>query len=78
MDSQRLKQGISRILKVGVQNLKQGVQVQPQYDGLQLLTSPLAEFATSLANFAQMLYTFDTIRVKQSQQCCLIKVTLTV
>ena len=55
---------LGRILKVGVQNLKLGVQVQPRYNGLQLLTSPLAEFATSLANFVQMLYTFDTIRAK--------------
>ena len=54
---------LGKILKVGVQNLKQGVQVQ-RYNRPQLLTSPLAEFTTSLANFAQLLYKFDIIRVK--------------
>ena len=53
---------LGRILKVGVQNLKQGVQVY--YNGPPFLMSPLAEFATPLANFAQLLYKFDAIRVK--------------
>ena len=35
---------LGRFFKVGVQNLKQGVQVLGRYNGPPFLTSPLAEF----------------------------------